>query len=110
VARKFLEKLDYAVELADSGPAALQLLAEIQCVGVLMDCQMPGMDGYSTTQCIRAGTVPGLDRKIPIIALTAYAMPADREKCLAAGMDDYLAKPLQLDQLQEALGRCGLGA
>jgi PAS domain S-box-containing protein len=110
VARKFLEKLDYAVELADSGPAALQLLAEIPCVAVLMDCQMPGMDGYSTTQCIRAGTVPGLDRKIPIIALTAYALPADREKCLAAGMDDYLAKPLQLDRLQEALGRCGVGA
>ncbi len=109
VARRFLEKLGYTVDLADSGPAALQLLANIRCEVVLMDCQMPGMDGYSTTRCIRAGTVPGLDRAIRIIALTAYAMPADREKCLAAGMDDYLAKPLHMEQLQEALRRCGLG-
>jgi PAS domain S-box-containing protein len=108
VAQRTLQKMGYAVELAGSGPAALQLLADISCAAVLMDCQMPGMDGYSTTQCIRAGTVPGLDRQIPVIALTAYAMPADREKCLAAGMDDYVAKPLRLEDLQAALQRCGL--
>ena len=110
VAQRSLEKLGYVVEIAGSGPSALQLLAKIRCDAVLMDCQMPGMDGYSTTQCIRSGTVPGLDRGIPVIALTAYAMPADREKCLAAGMNDYLAKPLHLDQLEDALRRCGLGA
>lgn len=67
-----------------------------------MDCQMPLKDGFDTTRDIRAGAVPGKER-IPIIALTAYAMPEDRERCLAAGMDDYLAKPLRLEQLRRCI-------
>jgi len=66
------------------------------------------MDGYSATRQIRAGTVPGLDRLIPIIALTAYAMPSDRLKCLEAGMNDYVPKPVRPEDLQQALLRCGL--
>jgi len=73
-----------------------------------MDCQMPGMDGYTATGHIRAGKVPGLNPRIPIIALTAYAMPSDRTRCLEAGMDDYVSKPVHQQMLQEALARVGL--
>jgi len=65
---------------------------------VLMDLQMPILDGFGATAAIRA--LPGYGR-IPIIALTAHAMEADRERCLAAGMDDYLAKPLDVNKLVE---------
>ncbi len=75
-----------------------------------MDCQMPRLDGYEATRRIRAGAVPDLNPRIPVIALTAYALPHDREKCLNAGMDDYVTKPLRVGELREAFVRCGLVA
>jgi CheY-like chemotaxis protein len=110
VARMLLATLGYEVDLAGDGQQALDQLARRRYDAVLMDCQMPRLDGYEATRRIRAGTVPGLNPRIPVIALTAYALPHDREKCLSAGMDDYVTKPLRLGELQEAFVRCGLVA
>jgi len=104
--RSLLEQAGHTCEVVEDGQSALQALAARRFDGVLMDCQMPRMDGYVTTRKIRAGVVPGSER-IPIIALTAYAMPADRAKCLAAGMDHYLSKPLRAAELRAALAACG---
>ena len=98
-----LRKMGFTVELADDGRAGVEMLGEGAFDAVLMDCQMPVMDGYEATRAIR-----GLDdevSRIPIIALTANAMDGDREKCLAAGMDDYLSKPAKADQLREVLNK-----
>src|SRR5262249_31843581 len=71
---------------------------------VLMDVQMPTMDGLQATAAIRSAEA-GTGRHIPIIALTAHARPEDRERCLAAGMDDYISKPIQESALRQAMGR-----
>jgi len=96
--------------IVPDGAAALAALARERFDAVLMDCQMPGVDGYTATRRIRAGEVPGVDPKVLVIALTAYAMPSDRQTCLVAGMDDYVAKPIRLETLREALQRWGLSA
>jgi signal transduction histidine kinase/CheY-like chemotaxis protein len=105
-----LQKLRYR---ADSVANGLQVLEALRCFPydlILMDCQMPEMDGYEATQAIRLSE-RSLERTCPwkspvyIIALTAHAMEGDREKCLAAGMDDYLSKPVQVPELQAALER-----
>ena len=70
-----------------------------------MDCQMPGMDGYETTRRIRAGEVGLRGQRTPIVALTAHASPADRQRCLEAGMNDYLAKPINVQSLGATLDR-----
>ena len=108
VVRRFLEKMNLVADFAGDGAEALRLLAGKHYDAVLMDCQMPGVDGYTATRRIRAGEVAGLNPRIPVIALTAYAMPSDRQKCQDAGMDDYLAKPLRTEELRSALVRCGL--
>jgi CheY-like chemotaxis protein len=108
VGRRLLEKLGHSVEIANDGAEALALLARNRFDAVLMDCQMPDIDGYMATRQIRDGQVPGLDRRVPIIAITAYAMPSDRERCIAAGMDDYVSKPVSLEELSATLERCGL--
>jgi len=69
---------------------------------------MPELDGYETTRRIRSGQIPGVNARVPIVALTAHAMAADRAKCLAAGMDEYVSKPLDAQLVQSALARCGL--
>jgi hypothetical protein len=103
VAVRLLEKLDYRVEVVADGRAAL---AAWQTGGfdlILMDCQMPEMDGYEATRAIR-GLEEG-KRHIPIVALTAHAMKGDEEKCRAAGMDDYLTKPIDRNQLETCVDR-----
>ena len=101
VTREMLEAMGYQADIAASGREALQKLAGNAYDLVLMDCQMPGMDGYETTRLIRANRKTSL----PIIALTALAMKGDREICLAAGMNDYLSKPFNMQQLGEILNR-----
>jgi PAS domain S-box-containing protein len=108
VARLTLEKLGHECVLANDGEEALTQLARNRFDAVLMDCQMPILDGYAATRRIRAGLVPGVDARIPIIAVTAYAMPSDRLRCISAGMSDYITKPLRTPELVEALMRCGL--
>ncbi len=108
VARMLLAKVGHTVDIVENGEQALVQLGRQAYDAILMDCQMPQLDGYETTRRIRSGAVPGLDPHIPIIALTAYAMSEDRAKCLAAGMNDYVTKPVRLSDLGEALGRCGL--
>ncbi len=89
----------------DDGVAALAALEQTRYHLVLMDCHMPGMDGYAATRELRRREI-GL-RRTPVIALTANAYASDREACLAAGMDDYLSKPVTLKRLGEVLARWG---
>jgi len=108
VALALLKSLGYAADVADNGQEALTALERAPYDAVLMDCQMPVLDGYETTRQLRraerAGDFTGR-RPHHVIALTANAMAGDREKCLAAGMDDFLAKPLDRDALAAALRR-----
>jgi signal transduction histidine kinase len=99
---KIVENMGHDVHVAEDGRQALEALAENDYDLVLMDVQMPEMDGIEATRAIRSGH-EGVDRNIPIIALTAHAMSGDREKFISAGMDDYLAKPLNSDDLSEKL-------
>jgi CheY-like chemotaxis protein len=91
------------VACAADGEEALAMLAERAYAAVFMDCQMPRLDGYAATARIRAGEGDG--PRIPIVAMTAHAMTGDRERCLAAGMDDYLTKPIRPDVLDAMLER-----
>ena len=108
VAAMLLGKMGYVVVLADNGQQALERLAAEPFDAVLMDCQMPVLDGYETTRRIRLGAVPSINARLPIIALTAYARPEDRARCLDVGMDDYVSKPIRAEELRAALERCGL--
>jgi CheY-like chemotaxis protein len=102
VASRMLEKNGHFVITVNNGREALQTLAGQEFNAVLMDVQMPEMDGLETTAAIRSNE-EGTDRHLPIVALTAYALNGDRERCLKAGMDGYLAKPIQAAQLLQAL-------
>lgn len=103
--RKMLLKLGLAVDIANHGREALQAVASETYQLVLMDCQMPEMDGYEATQMIRTQEKSVEKARLPIIALTAHAMPGDREKCIETGMDDYLVKPFQYAELKTLLQR-----
>lgn len=105
VAIGLLETYGFELFTASNGEEALQrLAAHPQIRLVLMDCQMPVMDGFKTTEMIRSGRAGEAKSKIPIIAMTAGAMTGDRESCLAAGMNDYLAKPLSAGDLEAKVG------
>jgi CheY-like chemotaxis protein len=106
VITRMLQKLGHRVDVAANGLEAVSALRRIAYDLVFMDCQMPEMDGFGATRAIRAGEA-GTPRRIPIIALTANAMHGDREQCLAAGMDDYIAKPVTKQTLAAALERWG---
>ena len=103
VAQIMLSKLGYHVDTVANGAEAIQALQLAPYDLVLMDVQMPEMDGLEATRCIRNATTG--DKRTPIIAMTANAMQGDREMCLAAGMDDYIAKPIQAGVLAALLGR-----
>ncbi|GFE87632.1 histidine kinase [Steroidobacter agaridevorans] len=103
VARRFLERLGCEVDIVDDGAKAVEALARSTYDFVLMDMQMPIMDGLEASQRIRARERPG--ERVPIVALTADAMVGTLERCLAAGMDDYLTKPLDAAKLEQVLAR-----
>jgi two-component system, sensor histidine kinase and response regulator len=108
VSSAMLESLGYLVTTAENGRVALERLEKSRCDLMLLDCQMPEMDGYQVAASVRERERAGAEgaaRHIPIIALTAHALEADRERCLAAGMDDYLSKPCSKKTLQAAVAR-----
>jgi two-component system, sensor histidine kinase and response regulator len=103
VARFLLEKLGYAVDIASNGIEVLSRMTDSTYDFVLMDCQMPEMDGFAATAEIRRRE--GTEHRTPIVAMTAYAMQGDREKCLHMGMDEYVSKPIRIEDLKQALDR-----
>jgi two-component system, sensor histidine kinase and response regulator len=114
VASRMIEKLGYAVEIAEHGREAVDAVAGVlmstvapRYAAIFMDCQMPVMDGYEATRAIRE--LEGDRRHTPIIAMTAAAMAGDREACLEAGMDDYMAKPIRPEVVRQALERWAPG-
>jgi PAS domain S-box-containing protein len=103
--KKLLERLGFRTEIAENGAQAIEALRLATYVVVLMDCQMPIMDGLEATRRIRDVRTGVIDCAVPIIAVTANAMPNDREICLAAGMTDYLSKPVTQKDLSAVLDR-----
>lgn len=99
-----LRQLGYTAHAVANGKEALEALSRTRYALVLMDCQMPEMDGFATTRAIRKMEATS-GRHVPIIAMTANAMQGDRENCIVAGMDDFLSKPVSTDRLQEILLR-----
>ena len=104
LARTWLTRWGIHCTIAENGAVALERLSERRFDLILMDCQMPIMDGFEASARIRALVDPDV-RAIPIIAMTANAMAGDRERCLAAGMDDYISKPISTTYLKEAIER-----
>ena len=105
IAVRTLGKMGYRADLANNGIEALEALESIPYDLVLMDVHMPNMDGFEATRCIRSSRFPVHNPNVPIIAMTACAMKGDREKCLDAGMDDYLTKPIQPEELAKTIVR-----
>ena len=101
-----LEKLGHQVHLATDGLQALKMIGDGSFDCIFMDIQMPEMDGVETTRAIRAMT-ENVEKKLPIVALTAHAMKGDRERFMAAGMDDYLTKPVEMGSLVKVLRQLG---
>ncbi len=103
VARGMLERIGHDVTSAGSGRKALKLLEKQRFDAIFMDIQMPNMNGFELAAAIRAREQASGDRRTPIIAMTAYALANDRERCLAAGMDGYVSKPVKPEKFREAL-------
>jgi len=107
LATRLLEKMGHSVVLAQNGLEAMSQHASGEFDAVLMDVQMPEMDGFQATKAIRDREKAMGTPRLPIIALTAHAMAGDREKCMQAGMDHYLSKPLKAQELQDLLQTIG---
>ena len=105
VVTRMLEKLGHRADVAGNDLEALEALGERPYDLVLMDCQMPEMDGFEATRCLRDPASGALDPRVKVVALTANAMAGDRERCLAAGMDDHLPKPIQMQALAALLAK-----
>ncbi|GJQ58496.1 MAG: hypothetical protein SCALA701_12970 [Candidatus Scalindua sp.] len=106
VAMRLLDKkLGYNADVANNGKEALGKLETSDYDLILMDCQMPEMDGYETTRIIRDEASAVRNHKVPIIAMTANTMSGDRETCLETGMNDYVAKPIDFQDLADAIDR-----
>jgi CheY-like chemotaxis protein len=106
VALAMLKRIGHSGDAVANGLEAVQALKQIPYDAVLMDVQMPEVDGLEAARRIRDPKTGVQNLNIPIIAMTAHAMKGDQEKCLAAGMDDYITKPVQLDELVSVLQRC----
>jgi signal transduction histidine kinase/AmiR/NasT family two-component response regulator len=105
VAQAMLRKMELRADVVANGQEAINALQTIPYDLVLMDCQMPEMDGFKATRCIRQQGSKALNPRIPIIAMTAATMQGDREKCIQSGMNDFIAKPVQKRELAEMLAR-----
>jgi CheY-like chemotaxis protein len=102
LAMKLLEKLGHKVQVVNNGKEAIGRAQAEAFDLILMDVQMPEMDGLEATSAIRAAEA-GTGTHVPIVAMTAHAMQGDRERCLSAGMDGYLSKPIRIDELKQAM-------
>ena len=105
VLSSMLQQWGHSIETATNGKQAIELLKKSRYDLVFMDCQMPEMDGYECTRQARLPETGLFDPKVPIIAVTAHAMTGDKERCLAAGMDDYISKPIDHGELQSKLAK-----
>ena len=103
VAMGILKNFGYRTDVVSNGKEAVEAMERIPYDIVLMDCQMPQMDGYEATKEIRSSQSKVLNHKVPVIAMTARAMKGDREKCLAAGMDDYIPKPIHPEKFLKVI-------
>ena len=101
-----LKKLGWEADVAINGVEAVSMFEQAPYDVILMDCQMPELDGFGATRRIRELQSPD---RIPIIAMTANAMDSDRDECLAAGMDDFVTKPVSIDRLSAVLQRWAPG-
>ncbi len=105
VAQAMLRKMGLHADVVANGQEAINALQIMPYDLVLMDCQMPEMDGFEATRSIRQGGAKALNAEIPIIAMTAFTMRGDKEKCIQAGMSDFISKPVQQKELTELLAR-----
>lgn len=105
VARSIFKKLGYLVDIAENGQEAIDALKKKSYHLIFMDCQMPKMDGYEATRRIRKATDLTSSPNIPIIALTAYVMKEDKERCLNVGMNDYISKPIAPEKVSQAIDK-----
>ena len=101
--KRMFEKLGCRIDLAGNGREAVDMASQLRYDIIFMDCFMPELDGYGASRELRE--LEQTERRVPIIALTANAMADDRAKCIAAGMDDYLSKPVSLEEIRKTLQR-----
>ena len=110
LAKAVLSKMGCEVDLAENGVEAVDMAAKNDYDIVFMDCQMPGMDGFTATSKIREEEMLLGEKHVPIVAMTANAMPGDKERCLESGMDDYISKPVKKERLAEVLKKYAVEA
>jgi two-component system, sensor histidine kinase and response regulator len=109
IALKILGKMGYRAEVAQNGREAIEVLSQFAYNLVFMDCQMPILDGYEATRIIRNKSIRIINPRVPIVAMTAHAMKGAREECIAAGMDDYIAKPVTADMIAAMIRKWVVG-